>query len=183
MLYFMNDSSGGKTREASKGVEYDFYLTEYVFCPVWSRVLIFTHCPPELSFFDRKTSEALGTHHLHATVTMATAEKLRQRSNGLKICLPAVFYMYVLFLHSEIWKFNFKCTSHLYSNGNLLIKYSIQIVYIYCMLVREIWKCIHPRVSYSLRATSAGNMIHKCILFVCYILWEDFHSSTDEMYI
>ena len=26
--------------------------------------------PPELSFFDRKTSEALGTHHLQATVTM-----------------------------------------------------------------------------------------------------------------
>ena len=23
------------------------------------------------------------------------------------------------------------------------------ILYIYCMLVREIWKCIHPRVSYS----------------------------------
>jgi hypothetical protein len=29
-----NDNSGGKTREASEGVEYDF-------CPVWSRVLIF----------------------------------------------------------------------------------------------------------------------------------------------
>ena len=26
---------------------------------------------PELSFFDSKTSEALGTHHLQATVTMA----------------------------------------------------------------------------------------------------------------
>jgi hypothetical protein len=26
--------------------------------------------PPELSFFDRKTSEALGTHYLQATVTM-----------------------------------------------------------------------------------------------------------------
>ena len=31
--------------------------------------------PPELSFFDRKTLEALGTHHLQATVTIATAEK------------------------------------------------------------------------------------------------------------
>ena len=31
--------------------------------------------PPELPFFDRKTSEALGTHHLQAIVTMATAEK------------------------------------------------------------------------------------------------------------
>ena len=26
--------------------------------------------PPDLSFFDRKTSEALGTHHLQETVTM-----------------------------------------------------------------------------------------------------------------
>jgi hypothetical protein len=33
------------------------------------------------------------------------------------------------------------------------------IIYIYCMLVREIWKFIHPRVSYSLRATPEGNMI------------------------
>ena len=32
-----NDNSGGKTREASEGVEYDFYFTEYDFCPVWSR--------------------------------------------------------------------------------------------------------------------------------------------------
>jgi hypothetical protein len=52
--------------------------------------------PPELLFFDRKTSEALGTHHLQATVTMDVVFKcLRQRSNGLKICLPAVIYMYV----------------------------------------------------------------------------------------
>ena len=28
-----NDSSGGKIREASEGVEYDFYFTEYDFCP------------------------------------------------------------------------------------------------------------------------------------------------------
>ena len=113
--------------------------------------------PPKLSLFDRKTSDALGTHHVQATVTMATSEKrfhvpseeeidklltdkdsintqkatklsvkcfrdylreqdpdnvefslgywswifivvdvvfkcLRQRSNGLKICLPAVFF-------------------------------------------------------------------------------------------
>jgi hypothetical protein len=27
------------------------------------------------------------------------------------------------------------------------------------MLVREIWKFIHPRVSYFLRATPEGNMI------------------------
>jgi hypothetical protein len=33
------------------------------------------------------------------------------------------------------------------------------ILYIYCMLVREIWKFIHPRVLYSLRATPEGNMI------------------------
>ena len=29
-----NDNSGGKTRESSDGVEYDFYFTEYDFCPV-----------------------------------------------------------------------------------------------------------------------------------------------------
>jgi hypothetical protein len=40
-----NDNSGGKTREASEVVEYDFYFTEYDLCSVWSRVLIFTHCP------------------------------------------------------------------------------------------------------------------------------------------
>jgi hypothetical protein len=33
-----NDNSGGITREASEGVKYDF-------CPVWWRILIFTHCP------------------------------------------------------------------------------------------------------------------------------------------
>jgi hypothetical protein len=56
---------------------------------------------PELSFFDRKTSEALGMHHLQVTATM-DFKCLRQRSNGLKICLPAVFYMYVFFwFHSQ----------------------------------------------------------------------------------
>jgi hypothetical protein len=39
-----NDNSGRKTQQASEWVEYDFYFTEYDFCPVWSRVLIFTHC-------------------------------------------------------------------------------------------------------------------------------------------
>ena len=29
-----NDNSRGKTREASEGVEYDFYFTEYDFCPL-----------------------------------------------------------------------------------------------------------------------------------------------------
>ena len=33
------------------------------------------------------------------------------------------------------------------------------ILYIYCMLVREIWKLIHPRVSYSPRAMPEVNMI------------------------
>jgi hypothetical protein len=45
---------------------------------VWWRYGISRSCdewtsrvsPPELSFFDRKTSEALGMHHLQATVTM-----------------------------------------------------------------------------------------------------------------
>ena len=45
-----NDNSGGKTREASEVVEYDFYFTEYDFCPVWSRVLIYTHCPIKLIY-------------------------------------------------------------------------------------------------------------------------------------
>jgi hypothetical protein len=31
-------------------VEYDIYFTEYDFCPVWSRVLIFTHCPIKLIY-------------------------------------------------------------------------------------------------------------------------------------
>jgi hypothetical protein len=35
-----NDNSGEETREASEMVEYDFYFTEYDFCPV----LISTHC-------------------------------------------------------------------------------------------------------------------------------------------
>jgi len=50
--------------------------------------------PPDLSFFDRKTSEALGTHHLQATINVVFKYP-RQRSNGLKICLQAVFYIYV----------------------------------------------------------------------------------------
>jgi hypothetical protein len=45
-----NDNYGGKTREASEGMEYDFYFTEYDFCPVWSHVLIFTHCPIKLIY-------------------------------------------------------------------------------------------------------------------------------------
>ena len=44
-----NGNSGEKTREASEGVEY-IYFTEYDFCPVWSRVLIFTHCPIKLIY-------------------------------------------------------------------------------------------------------------------------------------
>ena len=44
-----NSNSGEKTREASEGVEY-IYFTEYDFCPVWSRVLIFTHCPIKLIY-------------------------------------------------------------------------------------------------------------------------------------
>ena len=45
-----NDSTGGKTREASEVVEYDIYFTEYDFCPVSSRVLIFIHCPIKLIY-------------------------------------------------------------------------------------------------------------------------------------
>jgi hypothetical protein len=45
-----NDNSGGKAREASEMVEYDIYFMEYDFCPVWSRVLIVTHCPIKLIY-------------------------------------------------------------------------------------------------------------------------------------
>ena len=46
-----NGNYGGKTREASEGMEYDIYFTGYDFCPVWSRVLIFTHCPIKLIYW------------------------------------------------------------------------------------------------------------------------------------
>ena len=45
-----NDNSGRKT-EVSEGVEYDIFFTEYDFCPVWSRVLIFTYCPIKLIYW------------------------------------------------------------------------------------------------------------------------------------
>jgi hypothetical protein len=32
--YFICNNSGGKTRMASEGVDYDIYFTEYDFCPV-----------------------------------------------------------------------------------------------------------------------------------------------------
>jgi hypothetical protein len=40
----------GKTRDASERMQYDFYFTEYDFFPVWSRVLIFTHCSIKLIY-------------------------------------------------------------------------------------------------------------------------------------
>ena len=45
-----NDNSGGKTSEASEGMEYDFYFTENDFCTVCSRVLSFTYCPIKLIY-------------------------------------------------------------------------------------------------------------------------------------
>jgi hypothetical protein len=54
-----NDNSGEKTRDASEMVEYDFYFMEYDFCPVWSRVLISTHCSEGLNvIFHQKWSES-----------------------------------------------------------------------------------------------------------------------------
>jgi hypothetical protein len=50
VLLSKNDNYGGKIREASEGVEYDIYFTEYDFFPVWSRVPIFTHCPIKLIY-------------------------------------------------------------------------------------------------------------------------------------
>ena len=77
---------------------------------------------PDLSFFDRKTSEVLGTHHLQATVNVVF-KYLRQRSNGLKICLPAVFYIYVFsWFHSEIKTF-MACGYRKYENVFTLGEY------------------------------------------------------------
>jgi hypothetical protein len=92
---------------------------------------------PELSFFDRK----------------------RQRHWQRITCRrPLQFVVCVVF----------ECYCHeiLFMTLNCAGKWRIRIfyevmpsLYIYCMLVREIWKCIHPKVSYSLRATPEGNMI------------------------
>jgi len=55
--------------------------------------------PPELSFFDRKRQRHSERNSPHAgdryIVVDVVFKCLRQRSNGLKLCLPAVFYMYV----------------------------------------------------------------------------------------
>jgi hypothetical protein len=45
-----NDDSVVKTREASEGVEYDFYLTEYELGPVWLRILILAYYPIKLIY-------------------------------------------------------------------------------------------------------------------------------------
>jgi hypothetical protein len=39
-----------KNNDNSEGLEYAFYFTEYDFCPVWSRELIFAHCPIKLIY-------------------------------------------------------------------------------------------------------------------------------------
>ena len=39
-----------ENREASEGVEYDFYLTEHEFGPVWLRILILAYCPIKLIY-------------------------------------------------------------------------------------------------------------------------------------
>jgi hypothetical protein len=69
--------------------------------------------PPELSFFDRKTSETLGTHHLKATVTMWF----------LNICSPTkgIWYLwvnkfsYLLYPHAiNILLYRMKPRKHIY---------------------------------------------------------------------
>ena len=66
------------------------HRTKIIFHPLGS----LAGFPSRFIILDRKTSEALGTHHLQATVTMDVIIKcLRQRSSG--IYLSAVFYMYV----------------------------------------------------------------------------------------
>ena len=60
-----------KTRDHTGRKAYSAEI-KIIFHPLGNR----TGFPLELSFFDRKTSAALGgTHHLQATVTMATAVK------------------------------------------------------------------------------------------------------------
>jgi hypothetical protein len=46
-----NDNSCRKTCEACEGVKYDFYFTEYVFFPVWLRVLIFNPLSNQINLF------------------------------------------------------------------------------------------------------------------------------------
>ena len=45
-----NDNSGGRIHEASEGVEYEFYCTEYDSCHMWLHVLIFIHYPIKLIY-------------------------------------------------------------------------------------------------------------------------------------
>jgi hypothetical protein len=57
----VKNQNGDQPGQQSYSVKYKSYSTT----SEASRVF-----PPELSFFDRKTPEALRTHHLQATVTM-----------------------------------------------------------------------------------------------------------------
>ena len=57
--------------------------------------------PPELSFFDRKTSEALGTHYLQATVTMWFLNVRDNVPMDLK-CVCQQYFTYMCFL-GFIW--------------------------------------------------------------------------------
>ena len=55
--------------------------------------------PPDLSFFDRKTTEALGTHHLNATVTMWFLNIWDNVPMDLKyVCQQYFTYQYMCFL-------------------------------------------------------------------------------------
>jgi hypothetical protein len=82
--------------------------------------------PPELSFFDRKTSEALGMHHLQATFTMFLWMWFLNVRDNVPMDLKYVCQQYWTTLQEDLYDV---------------------ILYIYCMLVREIWKCIHSWVN------------------------------------
>jgi hypothetical protein len=143
------DNSGRKIGEASEGVEYDFYFTEYDFCPVWSRVLILSN---QINLFIviniwgiikaviqyNILSLILGTHHLQATVTMWFLNIWDNVPMDLKyVCQQ--YFTYMCFL--GFIRYNKTLIANLF----LKIDHRCAILYIYCMLVREIWKCIHPR--------------------------------------
>jgi hypothetical protein len=94
---------------------------------------------PELSFFDRKTSEALGTHHLRATVTMTT-----------------VFYIFLGFIrgfrkYEKIFTHEYYIPHWRYPRGiwyswvNQFSYFSHQhAINVYCYIDRcELWGCIH----------------------------------------
>ena len=105
--------------------------------------------PPELSFFDRKTSEAFGMHHLQATITMWSLNIWDNVPMDLKyVCQQYFTYMYMCFLGFIRYNKTFiACGYRKYEN---LFTYEYHI---------PLGQFIHPRVSYSPQSLPSGNMI------------------------